>query len=154
MVFRRGCRNAGAGVGWSRPSVYRGGSRRDGVSCVSMGDSSARKRRDVVLGPGPAREELWEEEGERRGARCKGTAEVGSDMDGGRGMASSRRCSSWSSSGWPSLAGGDGGGGPMLLSHGSLRVTTWKKGSPTLWTQGVGALVACRCTVSSVTLMI
>jgi hypothetical protein len=99
---------------------------------VSMGESSARKRRDIVLGPGPGREELWEEEGERRGTRCGEMAEAGSDLDGGRGAASPRRCSSWSSSGWPSLAGGDGGGGPTLLSHGSPRVMTWKKGSPTL----------------------
>ena len=34
---------------------------------MSTGDSSLRKRRDSVLGPGPAREELWEEEGVRRG---------------------------------------------------------------------------------------
>ena len=79
----------GAGrAGWSRPSGYRGETRRDGVSCVSMGESSARKRRDIVLGPGPAMEELWEEEGERHGERWTGMVEMGSDLDGGKGVVS------------------------------------------------------------------
>jgi len=56
---------------------------------VSIGESSARKRRDVVFGPGPARVELWDEEGERRGERWKGTLGMGSDLDGGKGAGSS-----------------------------------------------------------------
>jgi hypothetical protein len=46
---------------------------------------------------------------------------AGSDLGGGKGVASARRCSSWSPSGWPSLAGGHGGGG---LTYLSVAVTT------------------------------
>lgn len=64
----------------------------------SMGDSSARKRRDIVAGPGPAREELWDEEGERRGERWKEALEMGSDLDGCKGGVLLRSCQPSSSS--------------------------------------------------------
>lgn len=69
VVLRRGCRTEGTGGGWRRSSVGKGGSLREGVIGERMGDSSPRKRRDIVLGPGPAREELWDEENERRDER-------------------------------------------------------------------------------------
>lgn len=79
--------------GWRRPSVDRGGSRRAGTIGASTGESSARKRRDRVLGPGPAREELWDDEKERRGERCMGAMETGSDLEGGTGEARPCPCS-------------------------------------------------------------
>jgi hypothetical protein len=42
---------------------------------VSAGELSAQKRCNIVLGPWPAREALWDEEGERRGKRWRGTME-------------------------------------------------------------------------------
>ena len=119
------------GRGWRRPSVDRGASRRVGTIGASMGESSARKRRDRVLGPGPAREELCEEEKERRGERYTGAMEMGSDLERGTEEAWQCPCPS-SSSAWQSLSGGDGGGGPTLLSRASPRETTCKKGSATL----------------------
>jgi hypothetical protein len=67
--------------------VDKGGSRREGVSDVRMGESSPRKRRDIVLGPGPAREEWCDEENERRDERCTGTIVMGSDLEGVTGGA-------------------------------------------------------------------
>ena len=88
VVLRRGGRIADGGGGWRRPSVDRGGSRREGTIGASMGDSSARKRRDRVLGPGPASEELWDDEKERRGERYVGAMDTGSDLEGTGGARS------------------------------------------------------------------
>lgn len=71
----------------------RGASRREGTIGARTGESSARKRRDRVLGPGPAREELWDEEKERRGERYMGATETGSDLEGGMGDARPCPCS-------------------------------------------------------------
>jgi len=46
----------------------------------------------MVLGPGPAKEEFWDEEKESRGERCVGAMETGSDLDGGTGDARACPC--------------------------------------------------------------
>lgn len=78
--------------------MCKGAGRWEGTICVSMGELSARKRRDIVLGPGPAREELWDMEGVRRGDRWKRALGMGSDLGGGKGAGPSWPCLPSSSS--------------------------------------------------------
>ena len=52
-----------------------------------MGDSLARKWLNKELGPGPASQELWVEEKDRRGERYLGAMETGPHLKGGTGSS-------------------------------------------------------------------